>query len=152
MKREERRSGRRRGDGELLYWPMVILRAREGTTATKPNLEARSGMARNSKQLWSPTSLLIGATIIRQANVIECATSNLEDLISSQPPPSSNHFFSFFSSLHINYHTPSPQLTSITVTKHHQTTLPASNPINLSKMTGGKSGGKASSGSKNAQS
>jgi hypothetical protein len=63
MKREGRRSGRRRGDGELLYWPMVILRAREGTTATKPDRDARSGQLRNSKHCRSPTPLVIGAAI-----------------------------------------------------------------------------------------
>lgn len=64
MKREERGSGRRRGDGELLYWPMVILRAREGMVATKPNREARSGQVWNSKHYRSPTPLVIGAAII----------------------------------------------------------------------------------------
>jgi hypothetical protein len=64
MKREERRSGRRRGDGELLYWLMVILRAREGTVATKPNRDARSAQVWNSKHCTSPTPLVIGTAII----------------------------------------------------------------------------------------
>ncbi len=64
MKREGKGSMRRRGDGEVLYWPMVILRAREGTAATKPNREARSGQVRNSKQYSSPIPLVIGAAMI----------------------------------------------------------------------------------------
>lgn len=52
------------GDGELLYWLMVILRARESTVPTKPDWEARSDLLGNSKHYQSPTAFLIGSPIL----------------------------------------------------------------------------------------